>query len=128
MISSVGNDDLACCSALLDAMQNLQGMALHASLGGIASGFLKRPGGRYVVSPPPEVANGLCQVVQYEGTQFGYFVFPPLTRPYTEHERNRLGLLASFLALQSFAACAHRSRNPARITVTSPPSTSASSS
>lgn len=50
MISSVGTDDLACCSALLDAMQNLQGMALHAALGGIASGFLKRPGGRYVVS------------------------------------------------------------------------------
>ncbi|MFX6027574.1 hypothetical protein ABTE84_19700, partial [Acinetobacter baumannii] len=84
MISSVGTDDLACCSALLDAMQNLQGMALHAALGGSASGFLKRPGGRYVVSPPPESASGLCQVVEHEGARFGHFVFPALTRPYTE--------------------------------------------
>jgi hypothetical protein len=45
MLSSVGTDDLACCSALLEAMQNLHGMALHVALGGIASGLLKRPAG-----------------------------------------------------------------------------------
>ncbi|MBW9333336.1 EAL domain-containing protein [Herbaspirillum sp. RU 5E] len=97
MISSVGTDDLACCSALLDAMQNLQGMALHAALGGIASGLLKRPGGRFVVSLPAVTPDGLCQVVEHEDAQFGYFVFPALTRPYTELERTRLAMLAAFL-------------------------------
>jgi PAS domain S-box-containing protein len=96
MISSVGTDDLACCSALLDAMQNLQGMALHAALG-VASGLLKRPGGRFVVSLPAVTPDGLCQVVEHEDAQFGYFVFPALTRPYTELERTRLAMLAAFL-------------------------------
>ncbi|MET3430930.1 diguanylate cyclase (GGDEF)-like protein/PAS domain S-box-containing protein [Herbaspirillum seropedicae] len=97
MLSSVGTDDLACCSALLEAMQNLHGMALHVALGGIASGLLKRPGGRYVIGASTPVEGGLCQPVQCEGALFGHFVFPPLTRPYSDQERQRLAMLAAFL-------------------------------
>lgn len=97
MLSSVGTDDLACCSALLDAMQNLQGMALHAALGGIASGLLKRPGGRYVAGATAAADGGLCQPVQCNGALFGHFVFPQLTRPYSDQERQRLSMLAAFL-------------------------------
>jgi PAS domain-containing protein len=59
--------------------------------------LLKRPGGRFVVSLPAVTPDGLCQVVEHEDAQFGYFVFPALTRPYTELERTRLAMLAAFL-------------------------------
>jgi diguanylate cyclase (GGDEF)-like protein/PAS domain S-box-containing protein len=111
MISLLGTDDLACCSALLDAMQNLHGLALHAALGGIASGFLKRPGGRYLAGPAPEDA-GMTQEVAHDAEHFGHFAFPGPAESYTQAERQRLAALAGFAGrlLQRRAETERRAR------------------
>ncbi|WP_050466562.1 putative bifunctional diguanylate cyclase/phosphodiesterase [Herbaspirillum chlorophenolicum] len=95
MISSVSTDDLACCSALLDAMQNLHGQVLSAALGGIASAFLKRPGGKYQPGPAPE-GEMLKQAVGYESEHFGYYLFPDPAETYSQLECQRLTMLAGF--------------------------------
>ncbi|EJN09172.1 bifunctional diguanylate cyclase/phosphodiesterase [Herbaspirillum sp. YR522] len=112
MISSVGTDDLACCSALLDALQNLHGMALHAALGGIASGFLKRPGGRYLSGVTTDVP-GLQQDVAHDGHSFGCYHFPEAETVYTDSERARLCMLAGFTGrlLQAQADADRRARS-----------------
>ncbi|WP_343583499.1 EAL domain-containing protein [Herbaspirillum sp.] len=112
MISSVGTDDLACCSALLDAMQNLHGPSLSAALGGIASGFLKRPGGKYLPGPAPD-GDMLKQAVEYEGEHFGYYCFPDSAGAYSALECQRLAMLAGFTGrlLQRQADTERRARS-----------------
>ena len=94
MIATLGSNDLACCSALLDAVLGLEGLALHESLGQIASRLLKRPGGRYVVEPLT-LHPQLTQEVTHNGIVFGHYSFQH-DATWTEAERV---LLASFADL-----------------------------
>ncbi|MBB5393027.1 MULTISPECIES: bifunctional diguanylate cyclase/phosphodiesterase [unclassified Herbaspirillum] len=112
MISSVSTDDLACCSALLDALQNLHGPALSAALGGIASGFLKRPGGKYLSGQAPE-GDMLKQAVGHDSEHFGYYLFPDPAATYSTQECQRLAMLAGFTGrlLQRQADTERRARS-----------------
>ncbi|RFB73403.1 MULTISPECIES: EAL domain-containing protein [unclassified Herbaspirillum] len=97
MIATLSSNDLACCSALLDAVLGLEGIALHEALSNIVSSFLGRTGGRYF----SDVANALdtqqlLQSVVHEGVSYGHYVFPDPYENYTEAEAGRL---ASFAAL-----------------------------
>jgi len=97
MIATLSSNDLACCSALLDAVLGLEGIALHEALSNIVSSFLGRPGGRYF----SDVANALdtqqlLQSVVHEGVGYGHYIFPDPAGNYTEVEAGRL---ASFAAL-----------------------------
>lgn len=95
MISSLSTDDLACCSALLDAMHNLHGTALHAAMGGIVSGLLKRPGGKYLMVVSTDEAS-LVQEVRHDGVLFGCYVFAGAPEGYSLAERQRLSAFADF--------------------------------
>jgi diguanylate cyclase (GGDEF)-like protein/PAS domain S-box-containing protein len=97
MIATLSSNDLACCSALLDAVLGLEGIALHEALSNIVSSFLGRPGGRYF----SDVANALdtqqlLQSVVHEGVSYGHYLFPEPAESYAEAEAGRL---ASFAAL-----------------------------
>jgi len=97
MIATLSSNDLACCSALLDAVLGLEGVVLHEALSNIVSSFLGRPGGRYFSG----VANALdtqqlLQSVVHEGVGYGHYLFPDPAENYTEAEAGRL---ASFAAL-----------------------------
>ncbi|WP_016835110.1 putative bifunctional diguanylate cyclase/phosphodiesterase [Herbaspirillum lusitanum] len=97
MIATLSSNDLACCSALLDAVLGLEGIALHEALSNIVSSFLGRSGGRYFSDVPNALdTQQLLQPVEHEGVSYGHYVFPDPPENYTEAEAGRL---ASFAAL-----------------------------
>lgn len=95
MMEIIGGNDLACCSALFQAVMSLEGLALHDALGNIASLFLNRSGGRYLAGSPAE-GRQWTQKVEYEGLSFGHYVFPEADGELTDAEDARL---KSFAAL-----------------------------
>lgn len=111
MIATPGSIDLACCSALLDAVLSLEGWTLHESLGGIVSAFLGKPGGRYSVDVSP-TGSHLIQVVAYESLAYGYYVFPDLASMCSATEVARLASFATLTGrlLQTRAETEKRSR------------------
>jgi diguanylate cyclase (GGDEF)-like protein/PAS domain S-box-containing protein len=113
MIATLSSNDLACCSALLDAVLGLEGIALHEALSNIVSSFLGRPGGRYF----SDVANALdtqqlLQSVVHEGVGYGHYIFPDPAESYTEAEAGRLTSFAALTGrlLQNRADTEKRSR------------------
>jgi diguanylate cyclase (GGDEF)-like protein/PAS domain S-box-containing protein len=113
MIATLSSNDLACCSALLDAVLGLEGIALHEALSNIVSSFLGRPGGRYF----SDVANALdtqqlLQSVVHEGVSYGHYVFPDPAENYAEAEAGRLVSFAALTGrlLQNRADTEKRSR------------------
>jgi diguanylate cyclase (GGDEF)-like protein/PAS domain S-box-containing protein len=113
MIATLSSNDLACCSALLDAVLGLEGIALHEALSNIVSSFLGRPGGRYF----SDVANvldtqQLLQSVVHEGVGYGHYIFPDPAESYTEAEAGRLISFAALTGrlLQNRADTEKRSR------------------
>ena len=113
MIATLSSNDLACCSALLDAVLGLEGIALHEALSNIVSSFLGRPGGRYF----SDVANALntqqlLQSVVHEGVGYGHYIFPDPAESYTEAEAGRLISFAALTGrmLQNRADTEKRSR------------------
>ncbi|MFJ9531819.1 putative bifunctional diguanylate cyclase/phosphodiesterase [Herbaspirillum sp. NPDC101396] len=113
MIATLSSNDLACCSALLDAVLGLEGIALHEALSNIVSSFLGRPGGRYF----SDVANALdtqqlLQSVVHEGVGYGHYLFPDPAENYTEAEAGRLTSFAALTGrlLQNRADTEKRSR------------------
>ena len=113
MIATLSSNDLACCSALLDAVLGLEGIALHEALSNIVSSFLGRPGGRYF----SDIANALdtqqlLQSVVHEGVGYGHYIFPDPAESYTEAEAGRLTSFAALTGrlLQNRADTEKRSR------------------
>ncbi|MFL9925018.1 EAL domain-containing protein [Herbaspirillum lusitanum] len=98
MMTTLSGDDLAACTALLDVVQSLQGQALHAALGDIASGFVKRPGCQYFPDAAPEAPISLTQELRHEGVQYGHYAFPEAPTAYTATESERLHTLAGLTA------------------------------
>ncbi|WP_034294779.1 bifunctional diguanylate cyclase/phosphodiesterase [Herbaspirillum sp. RV1423] len=95
MIATLGSNDFACCTALLEAVLGLDGAALHEALGSAVSTFLGRVGGRYLPGPPVDALQW-TKVVEHQGQSYGLYVFPDSADSYTEAEAARL---ASFAAL-----------------------------
>lgn len=94
MMDTIGGNDLACCSALFQAVLSLDGIALHDALGGIVSMFLNRAGGHFVVGVPAE-SRQWTQVIEYEGLTFGHYAFPGSSDTFTGAEAARLKTFAA---------------------------------
>ena len=95
MIATLSGDDLACCSALLEAVLSSEGPLLQEALSAIVRSFLGKSGGVYTtdaLADGPEVV----QVVAHAGQTYGFYVFPQAVQEFPESE---LARLASFAAL-----------------------------
>ncbi|ASU39157.1 GGDEF domain-containing protein [Herbaspirillum sp. meg3] len=98
MIATLSSNDLACCSALLDAVLRLEGLALHDALSEIVSAFLGRPNGRYF-SEAPLPNSVLAQIVAHEGLLYGHYAFPAVDAVDKEYSDTEIARLASFAGL-----------------------------
>ena len=97
MMATLSSTDIACCSALLDVLQELSGDSLHEALSEIVTVFLGRLG---VYLPATEVSSlqgrPFMQAVLFDDETYGYYVVTDKNIRYTEVETSRL---ASFAAL-----------------------------
>jgi diguanylate cyclase (GGDEF)-like protein/PAS domain S-box-containing protein len=111
MIDTLSSNDLACCSALLDAVLGLEGTPLHEALGAIVSAYLGKPGGRYF---PEAMREGiyLQQTVEHQGLCYGHYCFPAPAGEYSAADIARLQSFATLTGrlLQNRADNENRSR------------------
>jgi len=111
MIATLSSNELACCSALLEAVLGLDGAALHQALSDIVSVFLGRPGGGYFPDAPQHSLQ-LTQLVTHEGLSYGHYVFSTVAADCSEAEVARLAAFAALTGrlLQNRADSEKRSR------------------
>ena len=95
MIATLSSDDLACCTALLEAVLSSEGSLLQETLSDIVRSFMGKPGGVYTADAATE-GSGLVQLVAHAEQGYGYYLFPQAAQAFSEGELSRL---ASFAAL-----------------------------
>ncbi len=111
MMATLSSNDLACCSALLDAVLGLEGSALYEALGTVVSAYMGKPGGRYF-SDAPHAGLWLQQAAEHEGLCYGHYRFPEPASAYSEADSARLLSFAALTGrlLQNRADSEKRSR------------------